>query len=359
MRILIIGAGAIGTFLGAYLAQAGETISLVGRTEFAHSVEATGLRVHDGEAHWTVHPAAIYTSIGEALAEGDFAVAMLTVKAYDTATVIKEIQAAAAPMPPILSWQNGVGNEKMLVQAFGARKVLAGALTTPVQRLAPGEIQVSKRSFHSGVASLDPVAKPLRKQVAAAMKKAGFTVLQVEDYCRLKWSKLLLNLVANAQSAILGWTPAQLFANRISGRLEILAWQEAFQVMARSGITPLPLGGYPLPMLAPILRHAPPGLLRPLVGWFVAGGRGSKYPSLYLDREANKKCSEVRWLNGAVVKAGSDLGLPTPVNQAFTSILEAILAGRLSPERITGQPEALAEVAERVAAGQLPFHGLE
>ncbi len=52
------------------------------------------------------------------------------------------------------------------------------------------------------------------------------------DYRRLKWSKLLMNLLANAQCAILDWTPAQVMADPTASRLEALAWQEAFAVMA-------------------------------------------------------------------------------------------------------------------------------
>jgi len=356
MRILIIGAGAIGTLIGAFLARAGEEVALIGRPAFVEAVDQAGLQVEQNDSRsWTIRPAALFSSVATALAAGPYDIAMLSVKAYDTTSVLAEMRASTAARPPLLSWQNGVGNEETLAAALGSQNVLAGILTTPVVLLSPGHIQVSRASFHCGVAPLHPALRPLRDDVVAAMKRAGFTVLKTTDYRRLKWSKLLLNLPANAQSAILAWTPAQLYANPIAGHLEALAWQEAFRVMAAAKIKPVTVGGYPLPWLAAAVRLAPAELLRKGLGRFVVGGRGDKYPSFYLARRAGKKRAEVRWLNGAGAEMGERVGVPAPVNRAFTVVLEALLSGQLGADAFEGQPRRLAEVAERLRRGDPPF----
>ena len=352
MRILIIGAGAIGTLMGAFLARSGQQVSLIGRSPFLEAVAQNGLRVENDTAKWQVRPAAVFPSVAAALTAGPYDIAMLSVKSYDTASVLEEMQATGVALPPLLSWQNGVGNEEMLAAALGPEKVLAGILTTPVISLAPGHIKVSRPSFHCGVAALHPATSPLLDKVVMALLLAGFTVQQIDDYRRLKWSKLLLNLPANAQSAILGWTPTQLYADPLAGRLEAQAWQEAFRVMAAAQIKPVVIGSYPLPWLAPLVRFTPPGLLRGVLGRFVVGGRGDKYPSFYLARRAGQKRSEVHWLNGAVAEMGKRVGVSAPVNRTFTAVLEALLRGQLADEQFAGQPAQLAAVVSRVRRGK-------
>jgi 2-dehydropantoate 2-reductase len=74
----------------------------------------------------------------------------------------------------------------------------------------------------------------------------------------------------------------------------------------------------------------------------VAGGRGSKMPSLHVALAAGKR-SEVGWLNGAVARAGSTLGIPTPVNTALHRILSSISSTpetwpdwQHQPDKLTG-----------------------
>ena len=87
------------------------------------------------------------------------------------------------------------------------------------------------------------------EQVAALFAGAGFTVQTFTDGPALKWTKLLMNMLANAQAAILGMTPAQVFAQPSLGNLEVLAWREALAVMRAQGITPVPLAGYPMALI--------------------------------------------------------------------------------------------------------------
>ena len=137
------------------------------------------------------------------------------------------------------------------------------------------------------------------------------------DYRSLKWSKLLMNLLANAQCAILDWTPAQVMSDPVASQLEALAWQEAFAVMAALRIRPVAMAGYPLPLLAPFVRRLPVPWLASGLRRFVSGGRGSKMPSLHVALAAGKR-SEIGWLNGAVARYGREAGVPTPVNRAVT-----------------------------------------
>ena len=159
MRVLIIGAGAVGTFVGARLALAGHDVTLVGRSGLAAAVRGDGLTLIEppGTRHTiTLHavdsiaaafPASTSTSISP------YDLALVTVKAYDTASVTAELRAIdVGQIPPLLTLQNGVGNEEALAEVFGANRIISGAIDTPVSVPAPGQVQVHRERFKAGVA---------------------------------------------------------------------------------------------------------------------------------------------------------------------------------------------------------------
>ena len=202
-------------------------------------------------------------------------------KAYDTASLGRELAAAGWAGNLLLTVQNGVGNEETLAASLRGTPILAGALTTPVEVLAPGQVRVARATFHCGLAP-GPGSTAVGA-IADLFAAAGFKTRTYGDYRALKWSKLLMNILANAQAAILGFTPAEIVAHPALVALEILAWREALAVMQVLRIRPVSFGGYPLPVAATLIRRLPIALVRPVLGRFIAGGRGRKMPSLYYD----------------------------------------------------------------------------
>ena len=121
--------------------------------------------------------------------------------------------------------------------------------------------------------------------------------------------------------------------------------REAVTVMRGMGIKRVKLPGYPVPLLAWGVRWAPLFLLRPVMRKLVAGGRGEKLPSLLLELRRGRPQSEVADLNGAVVRAGAQIGLPTPINRALTETLVRLAAGQIQWESVRRQPGVLLAVA--------------
>jgi 2-dehydropantoate 2-reductase len=361
LNILVIGAGAVGTFVGARLALAGHDVTLVGRPGLASAVRGGGLTLiepsgsrHTANVRAADNIAAAFTRSASTSAltsisapASPYDLALITVKAYDTTGVIAELLPIdAGQLPPLFTLQNGVGNEEALAEVFGADRIISGAIDTPVSVPAAGQVQVHRERFKAGVAPVGQGA--LVAQAAGLLRDAGFTVDVFTDYRRLKWSKLLMNLLANAQCAILDWTPAQVMADPTASRLEALAWQEAFAVMAALRIRPVAMAGYPLLLLAPLVRRLPADWLARGLRRFVSGGRGSKLPSLHVALTAGKR-SEVGWLNGAVAHYGQAAGVPTPVNRALTDILTALSKGEALREDWRGQPAAINLLAKSLA----------
>ena len=325
LHILVIGAGAMGCLVGGKLAQAGPPVTLAGRQRFVDAVHAHGLRLTSAGVSQridAVHPvASLAEGCRRAVESGQpFDAAILTVKSYDTAAALAELRHAAEETglsaPPILSLQNGVGNEEAIAAIFCPQRTIAGTITAPVEVPETAVIRLTRPTFVIGVAHWDrqrpaPVFDALHRQLVAA----GIHVTRYDDARAMKWTKLLMNQIGNATSAILAQPPDVTFANPAIANLEITALRETLAVMAAAGIRPVNVEKYPIGTLAPLLRYGPRWLLRPVLRAIVSGARGGKMPSLYLDLEKGRTRNEVAWYNGAVVRRGEEVGVATPVNR--------------------------------------------
>jgi 2-dehydropantoate 2-reductase len=229
--------------------------------------------------------------------------------------------------------QNGVDNEPALAGALGAAKVIAGTVTSAIGRRAAGDI-ILERLRGIGVAA----GHPLASRLVAVLQEAGLNARLFPRAADMKWSKLLTNLLANAASAILDMSPAQVFAHPGLYRLEMRQLSEALAVMAAQGIRPVDLPGTPVRLLAFAVRFLPSSFSRPLLRRAVGAGRGAKMPSLHIDLYAGRGKSEVNYLNGAVVRFGERLRIPAPVNRLLNETLLGITEGRIPSEAFRKQP---------------------
>jgi len=344
LNILIMGAGAIGGFVGSTLAAAGHTVTLLGRPAPMQRIAAEGLSLAwpDQPAR-TVVPNTV-SDVSE-LADSAFDFVLLTVKSPATKTAARQLAPllAESRQTCMVSLQNGIGNEETLAQIVGAERVIAGTITIPIQTPAPGAIEVSKAKGGIGLAATS-AGQPV-EALAAALNQAGLPTQTYADFRAMKWSKLLLNIVNNAASAILDEPPAQIIRNPALFNLEIRALAEGAAVMRALGVPAVNLPGYPAKWLARLVSAgwlplpAKRAILRP----FMVSGRGTKMPSLHIDLSSGRTATEIDALNGAIVAAGQKTGVPTPANRALTDTLNGITAGQLDWQDFRHRPDRLLE----------------
>ena len=358
MQILVLGAGAIGAYLGATLGRSGQWVTLVGRKPFVDAANQNGIQMHlpDGRSWQTSNFRAI-SSLAEAnCAQGMYTppydVIFVCVKAYDVDEAIRELKTcepavfrAGTGGTIFVSFQNGVGSEERFAEAFGAEQVWAGTTTSPVTVPQAGQVQVARAG---GAICLAPMTKvsDAGSQMAERVREAFWSMRVYPDARALKWSKLLLNMLGNASSAILGMPPGEIYAQPALYQLESRALREATQVMQALHIRPVNLPHYPAATLAKAVRWLPAAILQPVLRKQLAQGRGSKWPSFYYDVQNHSDRCEVAWLNGAVVKYGRQLGLPTPANQRLTDVLTRMINGEDDASAWQGQVARLATLAE-------------
>lgn len=331
MRFLILGAGAVGTWIGANLVMARQAVTFVGRPAFAQAACVQGIRVAlPGGETWRLRDVDVATSLAEAFQRSPltYDVVLLCMKAYALDPTIDELRGVEAKLPNALfiTFQNGVGSEAKLAAAFGARRTLAATLTSPISLEEPAAVRLERLGGGIGLAAL--LSDQPWQPVAQALSRAPLLGLRVyADWRAMKWSKLLLNLMGNATSALLGVPVAEIYGDRQLFAMEMRMLREALAVMAAHAppITAVNLPGHPARLLALALKLLPDSALQALLSRRVAKGRGGKYPSLYYDVVNRTGRSEVSVLNGAVVEAGRRLGIPTPVNDALTEMMQRVV----------------------------------
>ena len=188
MKVVIFGAGALGSLYAAYLARDGHNVSLVARGERAlalagHGIAVTGTQDFTARCDIVTEP--------QRLRSCDLLI--LATKTYDTAGALhslRELKATTA-----FSVQNGVQKNEALVQAFGTSTVVGaismmGGEVLPAQGDEPGAVRYTR----AGMTTIGEIAgggSPRVDDVVGAMNRAGLNVQASERITSVEWSKFV------------------------------------------------------------------------------------------------------------------------------------------------------------------------
>ena len=340
MKMIVLGAGAIGCWVGANVLRAGGEVTFIGRDRFVAEATQAGLAVQlsNGDA-WNFKTLSAANHIEPNVAAQADAVLLCT-KAYAVQEAIRQLPAALSPTAWLVCLQNGVGTEATVGQTFGAHRVIAATTTTPVSMLSPAAIRVESLRGGIGLAPLDRADWDAPQAQSYEALSQALNAKCVDSTASLKWSKLLLNLIGNATSAILDMSLEVMYRDTRLLDLEFAMLREALAVMRRVGARPMDLPGASAGKLAAGLR-LPNVLLRPILRRRFIKGRGDKKPSFYADVAQPTGQSEVIYLNGAVVEEGRRSGIATSVNAALTQVMLDLVTGRARAKDWRGQVDKL------------------
>lgn len=312
MPFIVMGAGAIGLYVGGRLAAAGQDVSLVGRPRILDALARDGLRVSDLDG-FDAHLPPGRLRLAETPDALDFApdtTALLCVKGGGTAQAAQALAAACPAGLPVVSLQNGVENVARIaahapaLHAVGAmvpyNVVLRG---THVHRATTGRIQMQR----------DPATATL----ADAFSAAGLDALAVDDIQPVQWGKLLLNL--NNPVNALSDLPLRDELQVRDFRIVFAALQsEALRAMARAGIRPAKVAPLPPSWLPHVLR-LPDALFARLARRMLRIDPAAR-SSMWDDLEAGRP-TEIDDLCGAVVRLAAKHGVPAPCNERMCALL--------------------------------------
>ncbi len=334
-RFLIFGAGAIGTYIGTSLLLQDHQVVFLEREKDLIDLTERGLKMEIEGQIYSLPAPDLITDL-DLVKHTSFDLAILALKTYHLENILPDLVRLQDYLPPILCLQNGVKSEKILRDALGKNLVIPGTVTTAVDRIQKGNIIVQK-SRGMGIAGDHPLISGLIPE----FNRAGLEPVHYSRPEDMKWSKLILNLLGNASSAILNMTTSEVYADPELFRMERSQILETLAVMKLLGFKTVNLPGVPVRLLAFVFKYLPPTLSQPILSNLIGGGRGEKIPSFHIDLHSGKGKSEVEHLNGAVKRAGANLNFPTPVNDLLFDILTRLTNGRESLSKYDHQPGIL------------------
>jgi 2-dehydropantoate 2-reductase len=282
----------------------------------------------------------VVSSLAEAYAIGGrYDLILLGLKSYDLPAAMSDLASHEPSGATILTVQNGIGIEQPFTETFGAGRILAASLTTPVSKKQPQHLVVERSGRGLGLAPTD-AGMEIGPWVAL-FRGAGIETVAIGDFESMKWSKAFLNIISNATSAILDMPPGAVYGDPDLFDLELAMLRETLAVMALRGLKVVDLPGSSARSLALAVQHVPRPLLKPALTRIVAAGRGDKMPSFYIDLLSGRGRSEVVYHNGAIAAAGEALGTPVPVNAMLNDVLLKLTRGELDRRDFARNPGRL------------------
>ena len=314
-RIVILGAGSIGCFVGGCWQAKGLDVTFIGRPALASDIATHGLIVSEGNAGTKLDRVDFRTDPA-ALADAD--IIALCVKSGGTEAAAGEIANHGRDGATVLSLQNGISNIDVLGRVLGQRfAIVRGMVPFNVAYLGEGE-------FHKGVAGqIHAEDVPVMRALAARVGQSPAGLVLHSDMLSVAWGKLLINL-NNAVNALSGRTLIDQLSERDYRRVVAAAMREGLGLLAKAGIEPAKAGPVP-PSMLPAVIGSPDWLFNNL--FLKIQKIDAKARSSMADDLAAGRTTEVDYINGELVALANQLGVDAPINRTIVSLIRKAEAG--------------------------------
>jgi 2-dehydropantoate 2-reductase len=218
MHVCILGAGGLGSLVGARLAQSGVAVTLVGRQAHVDAIRRNGLCVEGIRGQSLVRDQLLaVTDPAQVLGTIDYL--LLTVKAADTAQTLAGAQVLSAT-PSVLSLQNSVTKDRMLAEWIGERNVVGASTTESATLIEPGRVRhtgTAPTAFYFGELDGSESARVL--DLVKAFQGAGFGCAATDAIAAVEWEKLLqAALIAAFSITAVGFLPDRTITDALQTR---------------------------------------------------------------------------------------------------------------------------------------------
>ncbi|NRP57365.1 MULTISPECIES: ketopantoate reductase family protein [unclassified Marinobacterium] len=308
--VMILGAGALGAYVGGCIAEAGYSVQLVNRSSSnAEVVNAQGLKVETSDDTFVVHPSAVQL---EHACDARFV--LLFTKTYQSVEAIKAIEPKLSPSSIIVTLQNGLGNGLRIAEHV-KQSVIHGVTMIPATQVEPGFVRSHGFSdtWFGPLNPNDQHALSAAIELEKILTEAGITAANVDQPLNKIWQKACFNVAMNGVCALTDAGPGIVNDTEALKREAHALADEAVSVANA--------------MDATVDTEA----LHNLINFACAEHRFHQ-PSMLQDVRAGR-LTEVDSLNGFVVEQAKRLGVSVPKNELMTAL---ILARQISSEFWSG-----------------------
>jgi 2-dehydropantoate 2-reductase len=304
MKIAILGAGAMGSAIGALLHKGAHQVTLVDVSKSAiEAIRSRGLIIQNKAGEQETVRIAI-TDQPESIGPVDLL--LVFVKCYHTETAVKNALSIIGPKTTVLSLQNGWGNGPRIAAIVGKERVVLGVCYHSATVLAPGHV------LHAGqgktfMGELDGADSPRLQSIVKAFNEASIAVESSGQVLKEIWSKLALNVATLPTSSTVRVTADHL--------LDTPEMQEVMKGLLQEVVAVANAQNIPLDFNE--RWEAITGLLRKLA----PNTKGS----MLQDVEARRQ-TEIDVMCGAIIEGGNRMNIATPYNRAIIGLIKGLEA---------------------------------
>lgn len=204
MKIVIVGAGALGRLLGAFLARGGHTVSFVEKDqEVVKAINDKGIGVGRPEASDTDQivytPAKAYTA-GSEIKECD--VLLMAVKSYSSYEAAHEIKHLVTASSPLITLQNGLDHLEKIATVVEPENIIAGFTLLAGTALGPGEV-IDDREGKTYIGEQNGIISKRLEKISSMLNECGLETMPVNDIVRRTWCKVIVHAAINPVAAML------------------------------------------------------------------------------------------------------------------------------------------------------------
>lgn len=337
-RIVFMGAGAVGGYVGGHMARAGLDVTLVDPwPDHIEAIKRDGLRLSGTQGDHTVHPKALHLHEVQGLFKEPVDIAFICTKSYDTEWATTMVAQYLKPHGVVVSLQNSI-NEERIAGIVGWGKVVGCiASTIGVDAFQAGHVM---RTLQPGGASYTVfrVGEPHSRVTPRVQELAD--MLSNVDSAKVttnlwgeRWSKLTVNGMGNGISAATGMNSLAMTEREVTRRLSIRLGGEAVRVGQALGYELESIRGMP-PEKWVDAADGDTAALEEIEGAMLAGMKRmteSGRPSTGQDIIKGRR-TEIAFINGLIAAKGEEIGVPAPAHAALTEVVQGVERGDLAPD---------------------------
>lgn len=338
-KICILGAGAIGGYIGAHFAANGIDVTLIDAwAEHVETMRKTGITVEGingaGSVKTSVHALHI-SDVPQLIKTDPFDIVFIAVKSYDTLWATQLILPYMAPNGCIVSLQNSI-NEDAIASVAGWNRTLGCSLSTIASELvAPGYIMRNSplgddTKIGLRIGEVHGRSTPRANEIARLLSCADSAKV-TNNLWGERWSKLVINAMRNGVSALSGMSGKERDNHAVARELSICLGSSCVRVGQAMGLHLEPVGGFDLDLLG---RAENDSAAMAVVSDFVIGLANSRNdhqrPSMGQDIRKRRR-TETDSINGLVARRGAQLGIDVRLHDRVNKMVKRIEIGEIAP----------------------------
>ena len=338
-RVCIVGAGAVGGYVGAHMTKAGiDTLLVDAWPAHVEAMRREGLTVAgmNGAGSVATQVRAMHVcDVQQLQREAPVDVAFIAVKAYDTAWATQLILPCLAPTGCLVSLQNGINEDAIAAIAGWGRTLGCSVSALAAELVAPGQIVRNsplgdEKKVGMRVGELHGQVTP-RARMIAGLLAHGDTCKVTQNLWGERWSKLTINAMRNGVCALTGLTGKARDTNDVARDLTIKLGSSCIRVGQALGLALEPVGGLDLELLARAETDAAAyDAVTRMIMEVAASRSDAQRPSMGQDICKGRR-TETDYINGLVARRGEEVGVDVRYHRRVNEVIRRIERGEIAP----------------------------